>query len=455
MTALRDLAVVGAGPAGLAAAATAARLGLDTVLVDEQPAPGGQIYRGSEAASHAQRAILGADYAAGARLIAEFRRSGAEYRPGTQVWRVGPGGILNCSAGGTVRAQRLVLATGAVERPVAFPGWTLPGVMTAGAAQIMMKAGGLLPAGRVVLAGTGPLLLLVAVQLLDAGVDVAAVAETTRVATRVQAAFAARPQFATHPTLRQGLGLLARLRRHGVRQVHGVSALAAVGNERVSAVRIDRAGSSEVIATDLLLVHFGVTPDLQAVRSLGLPMRWDDDQVALSPVVDRWGCSADPAVFVAGDGAGIAGAVAATLRGRLCALAIAADLGKIEAAERDRQAGSIHAALERELRVRPLLDRWFRPARDLLSPADDVVVCRCESVTAGQVRQAARASGPDANAVKAVTRCGMGPCGGRQCGAALARLTADAHGLPPHACLPPRVRPPIRPVRLGMLADAF
>ena len=430
----------------------AAGLGLDTVLVDEQPAPGGQIYRGAEAASDAQRGILGADYVAGSRLIAEFRRSGAEYRPHTQVWRLAPGGLLDCSAGGSIRARRVVLATGAIERPVAFPGWTLPGVMTAGAAQTMMKAGGLLPTGRVVLAGTGPLLLLVAVQLLDAGVDVALVAETTAPEARWQAAFAARPHVAADPTLRKGYGLLARLRRHRVRQVHGVRGLAALGSERLAAVRITRRRTSQVFAADLLLVHFGVTPDLQAVRSAGLPVRWDADQVALSPVVDGWGRSADPALFVAGDGAGIAGAVAAALRGRLSALAVAAELGRIDAAERDRQASPLRQALAREMRVRPLLDRWFMPAHELLHPADDVVVCRCESVTAGVLRQVARASGPDADAVKAVTRCGMGPCGGRQCGAALARLTAEAHGLPPDACLPPRVRAPIRPIRLGMLA---
>ena len=425
------------------------------------------MYRGAEAASDAQHAILGTDYTAGGRLIAEFRRSGAEYRPSTEVWRIGCGNapdcnapdcnasdctVLDCSAGGTVRARRLVLATGAIERPVAFPGWTLPGVMTAGAAQIMMKAGGLLPTGRVVLAGTGPLLLLVAVQLLDAGADVAAVAETTRLGARMRAAFAARPGLAADPTVRKGFGLLARLRRHGVRQVHGVRSLEALGADRLRAVRIGRAASSQVIGADLLLVHFGVTPDLQAARSAGLAARWDDDQGALSPVVDGWGRSTNPTLFVAGDGAGIAGSVAAALRGRLAALAAAADLGRLSVAERDRLAGPVRAALARELQVRLLLDRWFKPARDLLRPADDTVVCRCESVTAGRLRKAARSSGPDANAVKAVTRCGMGPCGGRQCGAALARLTAAVHGLPPEVCLPPRVRPPIRPVRLGMLA---
>ena len=422
------------------------------MLIDEQPAPGGQIYRGAETASPAQRRILGPDYLAGGRLIAEFRHSGAEYRPNTQVWRIGPGNALDCSAGGTVRARRVVLATGAIERPVAFPGWTLPGVMTAGAAQIMLKMGGLLPAGRVVLAGTGPLLLLVAAQLLDAGVDVAAVAETTRPGIRLRAALTAHPALATDPTLRRGLGLLASLRRHGVRQIHGVRSLEALGTDRLTAVRIGRTSSRQVIAADLLLVHFGVVPDLQAPRSVGLPVQWSGAQGALAPAVNGWGRSADPALFVAGDGAGIAGSVAAALRGRLAGLAAAADLGRLGATERNRRAEPVQAALARELRVRPLLDAWFRPAADLLRPADDVVVCRCESVRAGRLREVARSTGPDADAVKAVTRCGMGACGGRQCGAALARLTAAAHGLPPEACPPPRVRPPLRPIRLGALA---
>ncbi len=423
------------------------------MLLDEQPAPGGQIYRGAETASAAQRALLGPDYTAGARLIAEFRRSGAEYRPGTQVWRVGRDGALDCSAGGSVRARRLILATGALERPVAFPGWTLPGVMTAGAAQIMMKAGGLLPAGRVVMAGTGPLLLLVAAQLLDAGVEVAAIAETTRPGARLRAAFSGRPASLADPTLWNGLGLLARLRQHGVRRVHGVRSLEALGADRLTAVRIGRGAGRQVIGADLLLVHFGVVPDLHAALSVGVPVRWDEGQLALSPAVDGWGRTAKPVVYVAGDGAGIAGATAAALRGRIAALAAAADLGRIGAAERDRLAGPAQAALAQELRVRPLLERWFRPARDLLQPAGAALVCRCESVTAGHLRRVAQTLGPDASAVKAVTRCGMGPCAGRQCGAALARLVAEVHGLPPSAIPPPRVRPPIRPVRLGTLAD--
>ncbi len=452
MTRLRDLAIVGAGPAGLAAAVAAAAIGLDTVLVDEQPAPGGQIYRGAEAASFAQQGVLGPDYAAGARLIRSFRQSAAEYQPGTRVWRVTPDGALQCSPGGMLRARRIILATGALERPVPFPGWTLPGVMTAGAAQILLKTGGLVPTGRVVLAGTGPLLLLLATQLLRAGVAIAAIAETTRPGARLRAAFAARPRLLTDATLHKGAGLLAELRRQGVRQIHGVRTLEALGSDHFDAVRISRGTTHETIAADLLLVHFGVVPDLQAARSIGLPASWDEDQLAHRLALDSWGRSANPIVFVAGDGAGIAGSAAAALRGPLAAIAVAADLGYLTAAQRDELADPVRAALRREMRARTLLDRWFRPARDLLEPGDAVVVCRCESMSAGRVRAASRGLAADADAVKAITRCGMGSCGGRQCGAVLARLTAEAHGLPTGSVMPPRVRPPLRPIRLGALA---
>ncbi len=455
MTAPHDLAVVGAGPAGMAAAIEAASRGLRVAVLDEAPAPGGQIYRGIEGASEAQRRLLGPDYAAGAALVRDFRAAGVDYRPGSAVWRVDPGGVEVTGTSGVfpLRAHRVLLATGAIERPVPFPGWTLPGVMTAGAAQILMKAGGVIPTGRVVLAGTGPLLLTVAAQLLRGGATVMAIAETTARRSRLGAMLAARPGFALDPTLRKGAGLLADLLRRGVRQVRGVTALAAEGDGCLTAVRIARGGREERLPADLLLVHFGVVPDTHAARSLGVPVHWDADGIAFRPVLDTWGRTDRPTVFVAGDGAGIAGGRAAELRGRLAGLMIAADLGRLDAAARDAAAAPVRAALDRELRVRPFLDRWFAPATSLLDdPADDTVVCRCEEVTAGRLRAVAREVGGDADAVKAVTRCGMGPCQGRQCGSSLARIVGAAAGLAPGAMPPPRVRPPLRAIRLGALA---
>src|SRR5207247_1024053 len=175
-----DLAIIGAGPAGMAAATLAAGLGLDTLLVDEQDAPGGQIYRAIERAP--ESSPLGADYLAGRELAAALRGSTASYRPATAVWHIDSDGTLSLVVDGkseTVTARYILLATGAIERPVAIPGWTLPGVMTVGAAQIMLKTADLVPEGRAVLAGQGPLLALVALQLARAGAPPIAVLETT------------------------------------------------------------------------------------------------------------------------------------------------------------------------------------------------------------------------------------------------------------------------------------
>ena len=180
-----DLAIIGAGPAGLSAAVTASELGLSTVVFDEGTAPGGQIYRAIEEAGGRTSdwlSLLGTDYAKGGDLVARFRACGADYRPGHAVFDIAPDGglgVLGPQGAQWLTARRILVATGAMERPVPVPGWTLPGVMGAGAAQTLLKASGMIPSGRTAIVGSGPLVLLVARQLLAAGADIAAILDTT------------------------------------------------------------------------------------------------------------------------------------------------------------------------------------------------------------------------------------------------------------------------------------
>ena len=233
-----DFAVIGAGPAGMAAATLAAELGLETLLVDEQDAPGGQIYRGIERALPGNG--LGAEYFAGVPLAAALRRSGAAYLPGTAVWHIDPDGTLSLMSAGTnrtIRARRILIATGAVERPVPTPGWTLPGVMTAGAAQIALKTAGLVPSGRAVLAGQGPLLWLVAAQLARAGAPPALILETTPHANYHAAAPPAAPRrYGRHAArTRQGARVsCARSSAAGIPIVRRVTGLRAIGGSSMS-----------------------------------------------------------------------------------------------------------------------------------------------------------------------------------------------------------------------------
>ena len=178
-----DVAVVGAGPAGLAAAATAAELGLSVALLDEQAHPGGQIYRDVTRAGVDRLQVLGDDYAAGRALVERFTQSTARHVGGASVWNITRERVIHYLKDGrsqSITAGQVILCTGAMERPFPIPGWTLPGVMTAGAAQILLKSAGLAPAQPVVLAGCGPLLYLLAWQYLRAGVRIVAIVDTTQ-----------------------------------------------------------------------------------------------------------------------------------------------------------------------------------------------------------------------------------------------------------------------------------
>ncbi|MGE5270615.1 MAG: NAD(P)/FAD-dependent oxidoreductase [Thiohalocapsa sp.] len=449
-----DLAIVGAGPAGMAAALTAAELGLDTLVIDEAAAPGGQVYRAVERARDSSP--LGADYLAGRQLASAFRSAKMDYRPASTVWHIGPSAspaaLLSLVADGrseAIAARHIVLATGAVERPVPIRGWTLPGVMTAGAAQILLKSADLVPQGRIVLAGQGPLLILAAVQLARAGAPPAAVLETTAAGNYYAALGHLGAGWSATRELAQGIGWLLELRRTGVPLRRGVRGLRALGRGRLEAVAWD----GGEMAAEHLFLHDGVIPNLQISLALQVAHRWDAAQQCWHPVVDAWGRSTLPNTSIAGDGAAIAGAEAAELSGRLAALDAATALGKIDSGERDRRGRAIRTRLDRALAVRPFLDVLYRPSDPILAPVDDdIIVCRCEEVTAGQVRRAVRLGAAGPNQVKAFLRCGMGPCQGRMCAPVVSGVIADERGLPIADIGTFRPRAPYKPMTLGALA---
>jgi len=449
-----DLAIVGAGPAGMAAASLAAELGLDTLLIDEADTPGGQIYRAVERAP--EGSPLGADYLAGRVLVAALRASTAQYRPATSVWHIDPalpgGGTLSLAAGGkseTVTARHILIATGAIERPVPIAGWTLPGVMTAGAAQILLKTADLVPEGRAVLAGQGPLLYLVALQLARAGAPPVAVLETTPWANYRAAAHFGSGLWAGRRDFGRGLALWFNLRRAGIAVRRGVRGLRVLGRRRVEAV----AWEAGEIAADLLFLHEGVIPNTQISLGLGLTHEWDERQLCWRPVTDDWGRTSLANISVAGDGGGIGGAGAAALSGQLAALDAAHSLGHLDTAECDRRAIPIRAGLARERAIRPFFDTLYRPADTMLSPADDAILaCRCEEVSVGEIRRAVRLGATGPNQVKAFIRCGMGPCQGRVCGPIVSAVIAAERGAPTAAIGTYRPRAPYKPITIGTLA---
>lgn len=450
-----DLIVVGGGPAGMAAATTAARLGLKTVLLDEQPAAGGQIYRAVDSADPQVAKLLGSDYRHGATLTQALRASGAELRCDTLVWDVSRDLVVTALEGGKAvqfSAPQLIAATGALERPSPLPNWTLPGVLNAGAAQIALKAGASVPAGPVVLAGAGPLLLLVACQLLEAGVRVAGLVETAPWGNRLRALRHGAAALAAWPYLAKGLKMMARLRAARVPWVTQATELRVLGREHAQGLAFVTKGLSCEIAADTVLLHHGVIPNTQLSRLMRVQHRWSDQQLAWQVVADGYGQTSLPGLRMAGDGVAIAGAWAAEASGSLAALGAAHALGRLGHEQLARAAAPLQHLLSSEQRIRPFLDELYRPPRAITEPVDATLVCRCEEVTAGRIREMARLGCQGPNQTKFFSRCGMGPCQGRICGGVVTQLLASELGKSPQEIGAYRIRAPLKPVPLGALA---
>lgn len=444
-----DLVIIGAGPAGMTAARIAAEGGLRVVLLDEQDRAGGQIYRNLGAA--AGRDWLGPDYARGADLLRGLNHPGITHQPRATVWRVDAARGVIWSRDGeshVTAAPHVLIATGAQERPVPFPGWTLPGVMPAGAAQILMKQSGMV-AQDAILAGAGPLLYLVAAQMIAVGSPPKALVET---GTDLRHALAKLPRaLPAAMTLAKGLGLIRRI--HGIPRHHGARDFRAVAlaGGRIGFGFTTRKGPQE-LDCGLLLTHLGVIPQTHLTRSMGLTHDYDVAQQAWRPRLDAWGGSSRRGVRVAGDGGGIGGADAARAQGALAALAILHDAGRLDLDERDRRARPLRRALARALSLRPFLDAAYPVPKAFLAPPDDTIICRCEEVTAGAVREAAACGAHGLRLMRTALRTGMGPCQGRMCEPTVTGLIAQTTGCAPSALGPGRIRTPVKPVTLAEIA---
>jgi NADPH-dependent 2,4-dienoyl-CoA reductase/sulfur reductase-like enzyme len=442
-----DLIVIGAGPAGISAATEARAHGLSVLVLDENPAPGGRIWQALET-----RGAKDQDDTDGLLALHKFRASGADARWRTSVWAIEPDGTVfwsEDSIARSARAARVVICTGTTERPMPIPGWTLPGVMTVGAAQIALKTAGLLPTGATWIAGQGPLLLLYTVQALRAGGRIAGVLDLSDGTAPLRALQHVPMALRAFDDITKGLAWRREITRAGVPWLSATT-LRAEGEGTLQRIAFRAGGRPRVENADLLLLHDGVIPSVQITRALGCAHEWDAGQHCWKPALDAWGTTSLPNIVVAGDGAGIGGARVAVLSGRIAALGVAHALGRIDGALRDTAAAPLRAARARALAVRPLLDTLYAPRPRRLD--DATIVCRCEEITAAQIRDAATLGCLGLNQLKSFTRCGMGPCQGRMCGSTAAEVLAAARGVPVAAIEPYRTRFPTKPVTVGELA---
>ncbi|BCL14568.1 FAD/NAD(P)-dependent oxidoreductase [Micromonospora sagamiensis] len=460
------LVVVGGGPAGIAAATEAARTGLRCLLIDEAPRIGGQIYRDlpREFTVHDRRR-LGRDHRRGDRLRAGLAEVGdlVEVRSGTTVLDIVDGRRLVCSSAETgpteVIAERLVLATGAYDRPVPFPGWTLPGVITAGGTQALLKAMRVRPGERALVAGTGPLLLVVAGQLHRAGVRVVALLEAGRSAFTAGTLVRARRQWGMltdgaryrFDLLRAGIPIRYN---HTVFQAHGDGMLDSVTYGPVAPAdwRPIREQASRV-EVDLLVSGFGFVPGTELCELVGCRMVHLDRVGGWVPVRDTTMQTSVPGVFAVGDGAGVAGVLVAVEEGRIAGITAAEQAGRLTETEARRRRRPAERRLRSLTPVREALDEisYIRPGLSELA-TDATLLCRCEEVTRAEVRDAIDEGARNLQAVKLRTRLGMGACQGRNCAPSTTGLLCGATGCTPVDAGRINPRPPVKPVTLGTLA---
>lgn len=449
--------IVGAGPAGVRAAEALVDAGLRPVVIDENACWGGQIYRQPPADggfARGKRTLYGFEAAkadAVHRTMATLLPH-VDYRPDTLAWACGAGRVDTLQDGHevTVPFSHLIVASGATDRMLPVPGWTLAGVYTLGGAQVALKAQGCAIGRRIVFAGTGPLLYLVAYQYAKAGAHVVAVLDTSPL--RRQAA--AAPALLRMPsTFAKGLYYIGWLHAHGVAIETGVALERVLGEQHVTGLAWRAAGNGappRVLDCDALGLGFGLRSETQLADLAGCRFRFDPVNRAWLPERDAAGRTSVRGVYVAGDGAGIAGADAAEASGRRAALALLDDAG-IASASPSLPGKPDAATLERTLArigaFRAGLEAAFAPpAEEAARCPDDTIVCRCEEIDAGALRRCIRGSeAAELNRLKALTRVGMGRCQGRMCGDAAALVLAAETGRPLADVGRLRAQPPVKP----------
>jgi NADPH-dependent 2,4-dienoyl-CoA reductase/sulfur reductase-like enzyme len=445
-----SVVIVGAGPAGIRAAQTLLAHGVKPCLVDEGLRGGGQIYRRQpENFRREPKALYGfeASKAVAVHQAMDELAAAIDYRPQTLVWNAEDNRLdtLQNQRAGQIDYQNLIVATGATDRVLPVPGWTLPGVYSLGAAQIALKYQGCAIGERVVFAGSGPLLYLVAYQYAKAGAKVVAVLDSAPFSAQCRAV----PALLGQPlTFAKGLYYRAWLSAHGIPVHQGATLQRIVGEKRVSAVQWQGSREPKSLECDAVAFAHALRSETQLADLLGCEFQWNPLNRAWLPVKDNAGRSSVRGVYLAGDGAGIMGADAAEMAGELAALTLLADNGhKVDTPRIDelqnRLAGIEHFRHGLETAF-PFPSDWAAKV------ADDTVVCRCEQISAGDIRAVVQDGHWEINRVKAMCRVGMGRCQGRMCGLAAAEIVAHSSGRELASIGRLRGQAPIKPLPFGV-----
>ena len=449
-----SVAIIGAGPAGISAAATLNRYCIENIVIDDQVGPGGQVYRNILDNDNDKRNFLGEDYFKGYKLVNQIFNGKIKYQSKSTVWQITDGKEIALVTDGKseiITADYIIIATGAMERPMPIEGWTLPGVMTVGGAQTLLKQSAI-AAENAVFVGNGPLLYLTAWQYIQAGVGIIAVLDTTQ-AKNWRAAIPYAGRALLQPAMiKSGYDWLKEIKKN-TNFISDVKNIEIIGNGKVTSVQYETGnGVTGKIETNNVFIHQGVIPNINLTMATGLSHGWNKSTFCWEPETDYSGKSSNDYIYIAGDAAGIDGSKAALIAGRIVAKEI---INRFQPS----RVSKLDLMIER-LRylhicsIRPFLNRLYRPSENFRTPKlDKTIVCRCEGVSKSDVIAALthRIAGP--NQLKAFCRAGMGRCQGRYCGLTVQELIATHNNENMEDTGYFRLRPPVKPITLAELAS--
>lgn len=460
-----DFVIIGGGPGGIAAAIKAAQAGVNVTLLDENERLGGQVFRQLEKGFKvADPDALGSDFKEGKELLHQLNsmQDKIRYLNNTLVWGIFEDRTLALARNGTtssLRFKHLLVATGAYDRPVPFPGWTLPGVFTAGGAQKLVKSECVLPGQNILLAGTGPLQLVLADQILKAGGRIEAILEAGHIGKNWLRGL--KGIWGNWDFLKEGMRYLCSIQKAGVPLLRSHIILEARGDGQVEEAviaKVDknwrpRLNTARSIKVDTICLGYGLVSSTELTMLAECEHKYDLRQGGYIPLRKANMETSVPGIYAVGDGAGVAGRKVAIEEGCIAGISVASTLGSISSAKARQQIKPSRKRLDKINRFRKILDDISLPRKGLYELAtDDTVICRCEDVTLKQLKAALADDTIQIKDFKRMTRMGMGSCEGRMCGPSIIemlrhRLNATAEDV---GCLKPR--PSIKPVALGVLA---
>ena len=452
-----DIVIIGAGPAGISAAILADQHKASALVLDENCAPGGQIYRAIEKNQNNDNEWLGQGYQDGLPLVETFRRSRVNYQHSAKVWHLSNTKMVHYSVNGkshSVQGRQILIATGAQERPFPLLGWTLNGVMSAGAAQTLLKESGVV-CEDAVFVGTGPLLYLIAHQYISAGIPIKAIIDTTPRSNYLRALRHSFGALKNTKSILQGWRWKREIIKSGTLYISNLGDVRINGPDSVTSVEYFQKGKWKNISCKHVFLHQGVVPEINTSLSVGCDKSWNEKQACWTIDVDQYGQSSIKGISIAGDASSIAGGVAAAQRGSIAALNMLYNLSLISSSDKEVLLKPFKKKLDKEMIARSFIDTLFKPHLRYRVPQDsETIVCRCEEVTLVQIQESIDLGCKGPSQLKSFTRCGMGPCQGRLCGLSVTEILSKELGTQEEQVGYYNIRPPIKPVTLAELASS-